>query len=198
MSVRGSTWEQVRVLVDGVPLSSANGGGVDLSTIPVGDVERIEVYRGSSPLSLGASALGGIVSITTRTPRDSAARAQGGLGSFGATQAGVSGSLAGPLGVYVGAAWESAQNDFPYFSNHGTAFDTRDDGVLTRQNAAYRQPSGTARVVWRLPGHRELTAGVSAFDRSQGSPASGCSRRPMPCWAPGGSSPRFPTEPDPL
>jgi len=173
MSVRGSTWEQVRVLVDGVPLSSANGGGVDLSTIPVGDIERIEVYRGSSPLSLGASALGGIVSITTRTPRVSAARVQGGLGSFGATQAGVSGSLAGPLGVYVGAAWESAQNDFSYFSNHGTAFDTSDDGVLTRQNAAYRQLSGTARVVWRPPGRRELSAGVSAFDRSQGLPGFG-------------------------
>lgn len=173
VSVRGSTWEQVKVLVDGVPLGSATGGGVDFSLLPLGDVERLEVYRGSSPLSLGASALGGVVSITTHAPRTTQASAHGGLGSFGATQAGVSASLAGPVGVYVGAAWESAANNFPYFSNHGTAFDPSDDGVLVRQNADSYQLSGTARVVWRLPGRRELSSVASALDRHQGLPGFG-------------------------
>jgi iron complex outermembrane receptor protein len=173
MSVRGSTWEQVRVLVDGVPLSSATGGGVDLSTIPLGDIERIEVYRGSSPLSLGASALGGIVFITTRAPRDSRASAHGGLGSFGATKAGASGSLAGTVGVYAGAAWESALNAYQYFSNHGTAFDPSDDGFLTRQNGGYRQLSATTRAVWRLSARRQLSVVASGFDRQQGLPGFG-------------------------
>ena len=50
--------------------TSRQGGAVDISTLPLGDVERVEVYRGTSPLAFGESALGGIVSITTRTPGD--------------------------------------------------------------------------------------------------------------------------------
>ena len=173
VSIRGSTWEQVRVLVDGVPLNSATGGGVDLSTIPLGDIERIEVYRGSSPLAFGSSALGGIVSITTRSPKTSGASAQGGIGSFGTRGAGVSGSLAGTVGAFAGGSWESAVNDFVYFSNHGTAFDSSDDGVVRRANSAHRQLSGTLRVVGKLPGRRELSAVVSGFNRQQGLPGFG-------------------------
>ncbi|HEX4458709.1 MAG TPA: TonB-dependent receptor plug domain-containing protein, partial [Polyangia bacterium] len=92
VSLRGSTWDQVGVYVDGIPLNSAQGGGVDLSTLPLGDIERIEVYRGSSPIAFGASALGGIISITTRAPRTTRADAELGLGSFGTWSAGAGGS----------------------------------------------------------------------------------------------------------
>lgn len=174
MSVRGSTWEQVRVLVDGVPLNSAAGGGVDLSSIPLSDIERIEVYRGSSPLELGSSALGGIVSITTRSPRRTQAVAQAGRGSFEATLAAASSSLASSsLGAFLGASWESALNDFPFFSNGGTAFDPGDDGVVRRENAAYRQMGGTARLRWKLPRRREIALAASALDRRQGLPGFG-------------------------
>ena len=78
ITLRGSNPDQVRVYVDGVPVNIAAGGGVDVSTLPIGDVERVEVYRGSSPLEFGESALGGIISITTRTPgRRARARAAG-------------------------------------------------------------------------------------------------------------------------
>lgn len=40
ISLRGSTWEQVGVYLDGIPLNSAIGGGVDLSTLPLGDEAR--------------------------------------------------------------------------------------------------------------------------------------------------------------
>jgi iron complex transport system ATP-binding protein len=58
ITLRGSNPDQVRVYVDGVPVNIAAGGGVDISTLPIGDVERVEVYRGSSPLRFGESALG--------------------------------------------------------------------------------------------------------------------------------------------
>ena len=77
ISLRGSTANQVLVYVDGVPLNTATGGGVDLGAIPIGDVERIEIYRGMSPIAFGASAIGGVVSITTAVPKDNRARARG-------------------------------------------------------------------------------------------------------------------------
>ncbi len=66
-SIRGSKAEQVLVLVDGVRLNSAQRGAVDLSTIPLRQVERIEVLRGGGSARFGSDAAGGVISITTRT-----------------------------------------------------------------------------------------------------------------------------------
>lgn len=65
-SIRGSKAEQVLVLLDGVRLNSAQRGEVDLSTIPLRSVERIEVIRGAGSARYGSDAMGGVISITTR------------------------------------------------------------------------------------------------------------------------------------
>src|SRR6185369_11245003 len=53
MSVRGMPPGHVTVLLDGVPLTSAAHGIVDLAGIPATAVDAIEVYRGAAPVSLG-------------------------------------------------------------------------------------------------------------------------------------------------
>ena len=83
LALRGSNPDEVLIYIDGVPLNIAEGGGVDISTLPLGDVERVEVYRGTTPLAFGEAALGGVVSITTRTPGVSRAQARAAIGSFG-------------------------------------------------------------------------------------------------------------------
>ena len=80
-SIRGSTAEQVWVLLDGVPINSAFAGTVDLSTIPIDDVERIEILRGPFSAIYGSAALGGVISIVTRRAGRSAVTLSG--GSFG-------------------------------------------------------------------------------------------------------------------
>ena len=50
VSVRGFSPRQVQVYLDGVPLARADNDTVDLSDLPLDTVERIEVYRGSTPL----------------------------------------------------------------------------------------------------------------------------------------------------
>lgn len=67
-SIRGSKSEQVLVLLDGVRLNSAERGAVDLSSIPLRQVERIEVTRGGGAARFGTGAEGGVISITTRKP----------------------------------------------------------------------------------------------------------------------------------
>jgi vitamin B12 transporter len=171
LSLRGSTWEQVRVYVDGVPQNLAAGGDVDLSAIPLGAVERIEVYRAMSPIAFGASGLGGIVSITTRTPRSTGARAELGAGSFGTRVLGLDGSWAGSrVRVYAGAHALLSRGDFRYFSDNGTAFDPGDDAFLRRQNNQLSQTDGVVRAVWDLSGRRSLGASATVFHRQQGLP----------------------------
>jgi iron complex outermembrane receptor protein len=69
-SIRAAKPEQVLVLLDGVRLNSAERGAFDLSTLPVRQVERIEVLRGAGAQRYGSDAVGGVISITTRRPEE--------------------------------------------------------------------------------------------------------------------------------
>jgi outer membrane cobalamin receptor len=84
MSVRGSAFSQVLVLVDGVRINDSQTGHHN-SDFPVQlqDVDRVEILRGSGSSLYGADASGGIVSIVTKhnpePPRASLSVGQYGL-----------------------------------------------------------------------------------------------------------------------
>jgi len=115
VSIRGSTGQQVVVLLDGVRLNSARSGTVDLSSIPAELIERIEVSRGGGAVQAGSDAVGGVVNIITiePTPTPSYALSVGG-GSFGTVQgsastqgsAGPWGWVAGYAGFHTEGGWE--------------------------------------------------------------------------------------------
>ena len=85
VSLRGAPPGQVAVYLDGAPLTSAAHGTVDVSDLPSGMVERIEVYRGMSPLGLGAATPGGAVNlVTSDAARVRTLRVAG--GSFGTSE----------------------------------------------------------------------------------------------------------------
>lgn len=69
VSIRGSSPEQVLVLLNGRRLNSSQGGGVNFNTIPVESIKKIEIIRGGGSAFYGGSAFGGIINIIT-TDRD--------------------------------------------------------------------------------------------------------------------------------
>ena len=71
MSIRGSSGNQVAVLIDGIRLSGGTGA-VDLSNLPLSHFERIEVLRGSASARFGDAAMGGVVNLVTRRAREGA------------------------------------------------------------------------------------------------------------------------------
>jgi len=167
LSLRGSNPDEVRVYIDGVPINQAAGGAVDLSTLPIGDVERIEVYRGATPIAFGESALGGVVSISTRAPAADGLTGQAGLGSFGTRFGDVTASwVAGPLRLYAGGHAIVAAGDYPVEPVASTV-----PSPGSRQNNDLTQLDGTLRAVLALPGRRELRLGFLGFTRDQGLPA---------------------------
>jgi vitamin B12 transporter len=87
VSIRGASAEQVKVLVDGVPINPTAGGGVDLSSIPPQWISRIEVVRGTEGVHHGSGALGGVVNVVTAPPRAKTWSAGATGGSFGTWQA---------------------------------------------------------------------------------------------------------------
>ncbi|WP_020533177.1 TonB-dependent receptor [Flexithrix dorotheae] len=65
-SINGFRGNQVRIFIDGIPMDNL-GSAFQLNNIPVGMAERIEVYKGVVPISLGSDALGGAVNIITNS-----------------------------------------------------------------------------------------------------------------------------------
>lgn len=171
VSLRGSTANQVSVYLDGVPLNSATGGGVDLGTLPLADVERIEIYRGMSPIAFGASAIGGVVSITTAVPTSNHAELELGGGSFGTAYAGARGAWTrGRVSVYGGLHALTSEGDFPYVDTQNTNLTSSDDQATRRRNNDLRQMDGMLRAVVALSDGRRLSASLLMFDRAQGLP----------------------------
>ncbi len=67
VAIRGSSFEQVLVLVDGVRMRDAQTGHFNLNlAVPLDQVERIEVLRGPASSLYGSDALGGVINIVTR------------------------------------------------------------------------------------------------------------------------------------
>jgi vitamin B12 transporter len=169
VSLRGSAWDQVSVYLDGVNLNIAAGGGVDLSTLPVGDVARVEVYRGVTPIAYGGSAIGGVIAIETERPKQTSASVTLGGGSFGTWLGGGSVQVADKNdGLYLGLHGLRSLGDFTFLDNKGTAFDPTDDEVVHRQNNEVRELDGVLRGYLTLPGDRELSLILLGFASDQG------------------------------
>ena len=69
VSIRGGDPNFTVVLIDGVQVddpTNAEGGGFDFSGLDPLMIERIEVFYGSFSAVFGSSALGGVISITTK------------------------------------------------------------------------------------------------------------------------------------
>lgn len=72
LSVRGAETTQTLVLLDGVKVNDPSGIGdmYDFGNLLVGNVQRIEVLRGSNSVAYGSQAIGGVVNIMTGEPSE--------------------------------------------------------------------------------------------------------------------------------
>ena len=67
--IRGSDPNFVLVLVDGIRLNdptTQRGGAIDLSSLTMANIERIEVIRGGGSALYGSDAMGGVINIVTK------------------------------------------------------------------------------------------------------------------------------------
>jgi iron complex outermembrane receptor protein len=142
------------VLVNGRRLNDIDLAGVDLSTIPLQSIERIEVTRGNSGAVLyGDNAVGGVINIVTKTGANGkpiTMRAEAGVGSFNQQSGNVSATVnSGP--------WSAA-----VFGNA-----VKSDGY--RINNALEQKNGMGEVRYSTPGFSAFL-NLSADDQRLGFP----------------------------
>jgi outer membrane cobalamin receptor len=156
---RGGESDFTLVLVDGIR-ANAFGGGIDLSQVPLGDVERIEVVRGPQSALYGSDAIGGVVQIITRRGgRPSAtARVEGGSRASRRIAASTTGAL---------AAWQW-QLGGDYFADDGFTGRAANGDTVSNDDAKEKQ-------AWIGGGYRwtrgtDVQATVRRVDTDRGAP----------------------------
>lgn len=97
VSVRGGSYQQALLLLDGVRVSDAQTAHFSLDLpVPLDDIERIEILRGGASALHGPDAAGGVINIITRRGTARSVRAEG--GSFGTARVATSAGIAGDEG----------------------------------------------------------------------------------------------------
>jgi len=89
--LRGTESNHTLVLIDGVRAASPTTGLYNWATLPLAQIERIEVVRGPRAVLYGSDAIGGVIQIFTRKVDGLSARAEVGAHSTRALQAGFGG-----------------------------------------------------------------------------------------------------------
>ncbi len=103
LSVRGTSFEQTLVLVDGLRVNDPETGHLNFDLpVPYEAIARIDVLHGSGSTFFGSDAIGGAVDLVTAAPERASASLRVGGGSLGATEqhlqlSGVAGRFAGRL-----------------------------------------------------------------------------------------------------
>ncbi len=90
-SLNGFSGRQVKFFLDGLPMDNF-GSSLTLNNFPAAMADRIEIYKGVLPVSLGADALGGAVNIVTR-PDANYLDVSYGYGSFNTHKASANGAF---------------------------------------------------------------------------------------------------------
>lgn len=65
LSMQGLSGEQIKILVDGVPVIGRVNGNIDVSQLNLNNAKRIEIIEGPVSVQYGTNALGGVVNIIT-------------------------------------------------------------------------------------------------------------------------------------
>ena len=154
--IRGTSATHALLLVDGVPLGSATTGSPSLHNLPLSQIERIEILRGTASSLYGSDAIGGVVQVFTRRgdgpPRFTA---HAGAGTHGTTEAGagVSGSD-GRLSYSLSAA-DYRTKGFNVAAD-ASRYRTANSTVPSDDADGYRNRAVTGRLAWALTDDHEL------------------------------------------
>ena len=114
ISIRGTTFEQNLVLVDGIPMNDPQTGHHTLDLpIPKDEIERIEILRGPASSLYGANAFGGAINIITKKAKEKAVNLEAEAGSFDYVRGAVSAVY--PLFSFL-------SNSFSYEQSRSTGY----------------------------------------------------------------------------
>ena len=144
VSIRGIAARNILICVDGVPLNDASGGAVNLGSIDLNQMEKVEVYKGNVPVKFGVSGIGGAINFVTKNAVKKGGRILAAYGNHNTWEG--SFQVATPVTDSImfasTFATRHSDNDYEYLNRNGTQYNDEDDYMATRENAQYTDVSG--------------------------------------------------------
>lgn len=148
VQLRGFTARRVLILLDGQPLVGRINGVLDLSRVPIANIERIEIVKGPQSTLYGSDAIGGVINLISRSA-PSAGSVVGlstNVGSRGRTAVDAdAGWRRGPLSAAIDAGY----SDVDLVS-----------GVSSEQATYSRRGYGGVRGRWDIDATRRIELGA--------------------------------------
>lgn len=140
--VRGAEAEQLLVLVDGVRVAdpASPAGGFDFGNLLTGNIDKLDLLRGSNSTIWGSDAVGGVLAVTTRDETGFQASAE-----YGARET-FSGSATGGIegeSFYAGLSGSYVTTDGFSSAANGTEADGFEQWAVAGRSAAYLSPQLT-------------------------------------------------------
>ncbi len=150
--MRGGNNAQNVVLIDGVRVGNATTGGVTWSSLPLAQVERIEIVYGPLSSQYGADAMNGVIQIFTKKGQGKINPVvSAGFGSFGTRKAAAS---------ITGSTVDNLSYAFSIAHEEADGFNASKPGAgkytYNPDKDGYTQDSASGRVVWSLAKDSEL------------------------------------------
>lgn len=136
ISIRGSGSHQVEIFLDGIPLDSAAGLGIDLGLLSVDSLAQIRVYKSFTPSELGGGAMGGVIDLQSHPIHVGLSQKYHlGYGSFNTMAAGAQIQRGGKEHDFLfGMDYRRTSGDFTFLDDNGTPVNLTDDSRVERQN----------------------------------------------------------------
>jgi len=139
LTIRGSSFRQVLVCLDGVPLNPDGSAVVNLSELSARSFSRVEIYRSHPPPEFGAAPMGGVVNLVTTPSAERSGAASVAWASHGTGRIAAFTSGQGELGEWATDTTLSVEGfrtrgDFEFFDDNGTVYDDADDEMGVRSN----------------------------------------------------------------
>lgn len=139
VSLRGSETTQTLVLIDGVKVNdtSSIGDAFDFGNLLVGNIQRIEILRGSNSIVHGSQAIGGVVNLMTADGSE-------GFGVTAQGEYGYSDTWNGKAQVTAGSGAFTGSAGLAYFRTDGISAAARSFGGAERDG--YENLAANARL----------------------------------------------------
>ncbi len=126
LSMQGLSGENVKILIDGVPVIGRMNGNIDLAQIDLSGIERAEIVEGPLSVNYGTNALAGTINLITRkSAREPSLKASVYTEHIGRLNASINaGRRWGRSEVLIGggrnffAGWDPSKPGIPSFEPH--------------------------------------------------------------------------------
>ena len=66
LEIQGLSQENIKILIDGVPVIGRLNGTIDLNQITLDNIERVEIIEGPTSVYYGSDAMGGVINLITK------------------------------------------------------------------------------------------------------------------------------------